>query len=281
MKEFILSNLSKPKVRMVLCGLLSIILAIALFGDPTFQGATTATSAATTAATTATTAASTGASGVAASTAASTAVTTAASTGASGVAATTAAKYFVATLSPMAAGFAVLPFIFSVMGFFIFARQYKKEYDKEKQQKADNRYIFIETKQKELDNEYNNLCEQMKVKIESKIKDNERRDEMIEAVNTFITNTHLKQGDNSVIANEASSSGYFKYKDIFNYCSIDKEVEQCREITAERDAFSDIAKEDLKSLKTTIKTIVPDTRARNTAFAKLRAANDKSTTREA
>ena len=102
-------------------------------------------------------------------------------------------------------------------------------------------------------------------------------------VNRYITDPTIQLNDNSL----AKSSGVaFQYSAIINHFGIDQEVNRLREIRAQRAAFSAIAGKDLSSSLKNIKDTAtalefPNPRAKNTAFAKLRAANDKSTKREA
>ena len=238
MKKFIKSSLSNPKVRLALCVLLSVILAIGFFGDSNLPGvADGATNAAT-----------------------------------SGVAAAASSKFLLATLSPMAMGFTVIPFILSVLGIGISGYQAYKQHNKEKEEKITNTYNNIKKEKDELNKEY----EKLNTKMENKITDPYRQ-----AVNNFICNKEIKPDHSSGIISKEGQPPY-SYISIITFFGINNEVDKLREIKAEIAALSFIEGMDLKTtkLKDISKdmspVVFPDPRAKNAVITKLRkAVNEK------
>ncbi len=238
MKKFIKSSLSNPKVRLALCVLLSVILAIGFFGDSNLPGvADGATNAAT-----------------------------------SGVAAAASSKFLLATLSPMAMGFTVIPFILSVLGIGISGYQAYKQHNKEKEEKITNTYGNIKKEKEELTKEY----EKLNTKMENKITDQSYR----QAVNAFICNKEIKPDHLSGIISKEGQPPY-SYTSIITAFGINNEVDRLREIKAEIAALNAIAGMDLKTTKLKeiskddMSKVFPDPRAKNAVITKLRV-NEES-----
>ena len=255
MKKFIKSSLSNPKVRLALCVLLSVILAIGFFGDSNLPGvADGATKAAT--------------SGVAAAGATNAATSGVAAAATPGVAAAASSKYLLATLSPMVMGFTVIPFILSVLGIGISGYQTYKQHKKEKKEKITNTYNNIKKEKDELNKEYKKLEKE----IEDKITDTGGKGYR-QAVNNFICNKEIKLEDLSAVLSQDGNR--LSYTSIITFFLINNEVDRLREIKAEIVALSviegkDLSKIELKEIsKDTSPKDFPDPRAKYAVITKL------------
>ena len=260
MKKFIKNSLSNPKVRLALCVLLSVILAIGFFGDSNPLGvADGATNAATS---------SVAAPG--ATNAATPAVTAAGATNAatSGVAAAASSKFLLATLSPMAMGFTLIPFILSVLGIGISGYQTYKQHKKEKEGKITNTYNNIKKEKEELNKEE----EKLNTKMEKKITDPEGKG-YSQAVNNFICNKEIKPDDSSGIISLEGKP--YSYISIITSFGINNEVDKLREIKAEIAALNAIGGKDLSKIKLkkisedVSPEVFPDSRAKYAVITKL------------
>lgn len=169
----------------------------------------------------------------------------------------------------MAMGFAVIPFILSVLGIGISGYQAYKQHNKEKEEKITNTYDNIKKQKEELTKEYENL----NTKMESKIND-EQKEDYLQAVNNFISNKETKLQDS--LKSKDSTGKTYSYISIITAFGINNEVDRLREIKAEIRALNAIEGKDLRKIK--LKEIskellpgeeFPDSRARNAVIAKL------------
>jgi len=133
--------LKNPKVQLALFTLLSVIMAIGFFGDPNISGTQTVASTPTAGA---------GASGAAAGPFSAAPTVSVAAT----QVAVASSKFFIATLSPMAAGFALIQFIISKIDMGISKKRINKQNKKKNINKTNERYKIIENEKKILGDEY-------------------------------------------------------------------------------------------------------------------------------
>jgi hypothetical protein len=146
----IINFLKNPKVQLALFTLLSVIMAIGFFGDPNISGTQTVASTPTAPSAPAAAAAAPAAAADASSAATAASTTSVAAT----QVAVASSKFFIATLSPMAAGFTLIPFIISILGIGISLRGIKKQNKEKKIQKVINRYEAIDKEQVDLSAKY-------------------------------------------------------------------------------------------------------------------------------
>jgi hypothetical protein len=267
MKDNIINFLKNPKVQLALFTLLSVIMAIGFFGDPNIPGVETAAStsatpaaatgagaagtAVTTAPAAATGADAAGTAGAAATTStAGTAAAPAASVAATQVA-TASSKYLIATLSPMTAGFALLPFIISILGIGFSLMGIYKERTEHKRGKAAKRIEFIDNEKTVLNTKFDKLFAEKIDKAKGQ-DGNVITSEVIQEIKRYVNDISILDHADSKIdkipaaGGAALAAGKLKFSELFENYSIKNEVDELRKIRKEIKVYEVIQQKDLK-----------------------------------
>jgi len=226
MQEELKKLFKNPKVQLALFTLLSVIIAIGLFGNPNIPGTQTVASTPTAGA---------GASGAAAG--------ASSAAGAAAQVAAASSNFFIATLSPMAAGFALIPFIISILGIGISWRGISKQKKEKKTQKAIKRYKLIDEEKSRLNSKYDEgyLGLTALTKAGIALSDPTNSGDL-NKIKDFINDDNKKLSDKTA---DVSNKGE-TYKELFNSYDAGEIVINLQKIRAEIKAYEAVETIDLR-----------------------------------
>lgn len=220
--EDIKKLLKNPKIQLAIFTLLAVMMAIGFFGSPDVPVTETPATGADKA------------------------------TLASPAAAATASKFFIATLSPMAAGFAMLPFIISILGIGYSLMGINKQNKEKNIIKVEKRYKVIGHEKSRLDNEYKVEYAKLKVLIKADVSSSDQNNEQnLNKINEFINDSEKKPQTRISRGSEAAIT----YKELFDLYDGAQDIAlKLQKIKAEIKAYEAVEKIDLRGVMSDVET---------------------------
>jgi hypothetical protein len=147
--------------------------------------------------------------------------------------------FFIATLSPMAAGFALIPFIISIIGIGISLREINKQNKEKNTQKAIKRYNFIDEEKSRLNSDYEQEFRKLLNCQNGALLSDPANLAKLSVIKKFIDDDQKQPND------KIDSVSSKTYEEVIREFSAMSSAHKLRELKAEIKAYEEVEKIDL------------------------------------